>query len=62
MRIEYIVGRARVAVSSRLEQALRRRRFSELQEQRLCEAVAIVQPIDAKLDRREPGRDRAAVA
>lgn len=28
-------------------------------EERLGEAVAIVQPIDAKLDRREPGRDPA---
>jgi len=58
MRIECIVGRARVAVPSCLEHALRRRRFGELEEQRLGEARSIVQPIDTKLDWREPGRDR----
>jgi hypothetical protein len=59
MRIECIVGRAGVAVPSRLEHASRRRRFGELEEERLGEAVAIIQPIDAKRDRREPGRDCA---
>jgi hypothetical protein len=58
MRIERIIGRAGVAAPRRLEHALRRRRFGELDEQRLGEAVAIVQPIDAKLDRREPCSDR----
>ena len=59
MRIERIIGRARIAAPRRLEHALRRRQFGELDEQSLGEAVGIVQPIDAKLDRREPGRDRA---
>lgn len=59
MRTERIVGRARIVVPRRLEHALRGRRFGELDEQRLREAMGIVQPIDAKLDRREPGRDRA---
>jgi hypothetical protein len=59
MRVERVAGRARVAVPRRLEHSLRRRRFIELDEQRLGEAVGIVQPIDTELDRREPGRDRA---
>jgi hypothetical protein len=59
MRIECIVGTARVAVPCRLEHSLRLRRFGKLDEHRLSEARSIVQPIDVKLDRREPGRDRA---
>jgi hypothetical protein len=56
MRTERIVGRDRVAVPCRLEHSLRRGRFDELKEKCLGEAVGAVQPIDAKLDRRKPGR------
>jgi hypothetical protein len=59
MRIEPIIGRARVAVPRRLEHLSRRWRFRELDEQRLGKLVGVVQPIDAKLHWREPCRNRA---
>ena len=59
MRIERIVRRDRVAVPCRLEHSSRRGQFDELEEKCLGEAVGVVQPIDAKLDRREPSRHYA---